>query len=415
MRTHLSTALTLLLCACGNGGGATSRQDAGPITPAPAGECGSVRLTGYDAQARGWCEWDRTAAFLPDVVRAGMTLAIAEPWNGGSYAGDPGEACGECWEVATNLGREIVMVHDLCPIEGNPLCSGGHFHMDLSNEAAESVGGALFEGTARRVPCPVDGGIRLQVNDSNEWGYLRFAPMNHRLPIRRVEYRATDGTTYRDAERSGGAWHVLEDNVTFAEGGPGGIFRLTSASGEVIEATNSVGARPSQGARIDLGAQFDPPADPPAGMCVYAPPGEVYVDAWGGIDGVNWRINPWGSITATETSDGCLMDRCLRLDDVDQWTGAHVDYRQGFTLGSFSALEFDIRTDGASGEIQFALSLDGERCAQRAVAVSGEWAHVVISDFAGACAAFPTLGGFTLDNGGAAHGAVFLDNVRFLP
>ena len=50
-----------------------------------------------------------------------------------------------------------------------------------------------------------------------------------------------------------------------------------------------------------------------------------------------------------------------------------------------------------------------------AVAVSGEWAHVVISDFAAGCAAFPTLGGFTLDNGGAAHGAVFLDNVRFLP
>ena len=410
--------LSILLFACGGGDGGgmtTPPRDQGPVTPAPAGECGSVRLTGYDAQSWGWCEWDRTASFLPASVRAGMTMAIAEPWNGGSYAGDPGEACGECWEVATNLGREIVMTHDLCPNRGNSLCSGGHFHMDLSLEAADVVGGALFEGTARRVPCPVEGGIRLQINDNNEWGYLRFAPLNHRLPIRRIEYRPANGTTYRDAERSGGAWNVLDDGTTFGDGGTGGVFRLTSATGEVIEASNEVQARPSIGSFVDLGVQFSEPANPPAGMCVYETPGDVFVDAWGGIAEVNWRINPWGAMSVAETSSGCLSGQCLRLDDVEQWTGAHVDYRQGFTPTTFSRLEFDIRNDGGTGEMQFSPSFDGERCSTRMVSVTGDWQRVVIEDFAADCAALPTLGGFTLDNVGPNQGSVYLDNVRFVP
>ena len=60
----------------------------------------------------GWCEWNRSASFLPVFVRDGLTAAIAEPFNGGSYGGDPGESCGECWEVDTLGGTEVVMIQD---------------------------------------------------------------------------------------------------------------------------------------------------------------------------------------------------------------------------------------------------------------------------------------------------------------
>ena len=142
-----------------------------------------------------------------------MTAAIAEPWNVGE--GDAaGEACGECWEVDTIAGTQIVMVDNLCPIEGNPLCAGGHFHLDLAMPAARAVGGAaLVEGQARRVPCPVEGNVHVLVNDENV-RYLRVAFLNHRVPIRSVEFRgAGPGVTgenpWTPLRRSGGAWEVI--------------------------------------------------------------------------------------------------------------------------------------------------------------------------------------------------------------
>ena len=81
--------------------------------------CGSVRLTSYNAGSQGWCEFPRNANFLPSFVRNGVTGAIAEPWNGSSYDGDPGEACGECWEIDTinggvaSIGEKIGVP---CPI-----------------------------------------------------------------------------------------------------------------------------------------------------------------------------------------------------------------------------------------------------------------------------------------------------------
>lgn len=410
--------LTVAVAACGGStpeGGPTPNPNAdmGPPAMAPSDECGSVRLTGYQAQDRGWCEYDRTQNFLPQFVRSGFTAAMAEPWNGSSYEGDPGEACGECWEVTTNIGSEIVMIHDLCPIQGNPLCAGGHFHIDLALDAANAVGGGLYEGSARRVPCPVTGDIHLQINDTNEFGYLRLQALNHRLPVRRIEYRAVGSDAYQDVERSGGAWNVLGDNSTFAQGGPGGTFRLTAATGAVVESDVVIAHGIALGSFHDLGVQF-PEVAPNGGMCVYEPPGDVYIDAFGGISGVEWRINPWGSITVNETSDGCLEGQCLRLDNVGEFNGAHLDYRQFIELDAFSRLEFDVRTTGSEGPLVVAFSRDGERCGAETFDIDGEWQRVVLNDPATACAALPEIGGFTIDNG-AAHESLFLDNVRFVP
>ncbi len=111
---------------------AASSPPDGPVT---GGSCERARLTYYDVSGAGACEVMDVPSALPPNGRAGLTAAIAEPWWGGSLGGPPGEACGECWEITTAHATRTVVVTDLCPIEGNPVCAGGFFHFDLAGSA----------------------------------------------------------------------------------------------------------------------------------------------------------------------------------------------------------------------------------------------------------------------------------------
>src|SRR3990172_7118834 len=208
-------ALVVFPIACGSGGGSTggngSGSGNGPVAPQPDSTCGSVRMTYYELNgSRGWCEFDRTLPILPAFVRSGLTTAIAEPYDGGSYGGQPGEACGECWEVATLGVTRTVMVHDLCPIEGNPICAGDHFHFDLSHEAATALQmSGLEEGQARRGRGPGAGAV---MNDAQ--------------------------------------------SDMFASGQPGGVFRFTSAQGQVVEGSAVLSYDVARGETFDTGAQL---------------------------------------------------------------------------------------------------------------------------------------------------------------
>lgn len=398
----------------GGGGGASGAGGSGGVAGAPSADCGSVRLTSYTASARGWCEYDRTLSVLPASVQQGLTLAIAEPWNGSSYQGDPGESCGECWEIDTIEDTRVVMVHDLCPIEGNPLCAGGHFHFDLSTESADVLhGGGLDEGRARRVPCPVQGNIHVQINDRNEWGYVRLAFVNHRIPIRTAEYRSASGGTWRALERSGGAWHVLDDNETFASQGPGGVFRVTSAQGESLETPNVLGYDVQTNSVFDLGAQLTDQTPSQGGACVFSPPGDVYVDGYGGIDEVRWAINPWGGASAAETPDGCYAGSCIRVDSLGQYNGFHIYYRQAFPTSTFSSLSLRLRALSGGGELVIAPSHEGDRCTETKTTVGPDWSEVTI-DVAAACGALPELNAVTVDNPGNPM-VLLVDDVRYGP
>ena len=396
----------------GAGAGAGGAGGSGGIAPGPSADCGSVRLTAYTAGPSGWCEMDSTLPLLPAFVRDRMTLAIAEPYNGSSYGGEPGEACGECWEIDTISATQVVMVDNLCPIEGNPLCAGGHFHFDLSTEAGAALdGGGLDEGQARRVPCPVAGNVHILINDRNEWGYLRLAFVNHRIPIRTAEYRASGGNDWLPVQRSGGAWHVLDDNETFAAGGPGGVFRLHSAQGEVLETPNVLGYEVATGSTFDLGAQLTDQQPPTGDACVFEPPAMVYGDGYGGIPEVRWAINPWGSASASETSDGAFAGTCIRVDSLSQWDGLHLYYRQPFPTATFATLSLRVRALSGSGEIRVAPSLDGTRCTETTITADTEWSEATI-DLAAVCAGQETINAVTVDNPSESK-VLLIDDVRF--
>jgi hypothetical protein len=410
--------VALITLACGEGDKGAPGPGTGivvPEHPVPGGgsECSSVRLTEYWSADKGWCEFNRTSSILPDFVRAGMTFAIAEPYNGSSYQGVPGEACGECWEVDTINDTQIVMAYDLCPIEGNPLCAGGAFHFDLSPEAADTLGaGGLDAASTRRVPCPVTGNIHAELLDRNQWGYLRMAFVNHRIPIRTAEYRAANGTEWLPVQRSGGAWHVPDDNNTFANGSAGGVFRFTSPTGETVAGTAVLTQNIAVGALFDTGVNFVP-VTPSGTSCVFMPPGDVYDEGWGGIDQVRWQPNPWGDASASETGVGCAEGSasCVLISNLDQWDGFHFYYRQAFPTTTFSTLVASFRALSGSGELSVAPSNDGEECAATLVQVGSEWVTVRI-DVGTSCTNLTALNAVTVSNHGQTMN-LLVDEVRY--
>jgi hypothetical protein len=403
----LCSAVPFLLAACGGGSASISVPDA---AGQPTTGCGSVRYTWYTASKGGWCEYDRTAPVLPPSVRAGLTLAIAEPWAGSSYGGAFGEACGECWEIASLTQNHVVMVHDLCPIEGNPVCNGSHFHVDLSEEsktalAVEGIG----EASARRVACPVTGNVHLQILDRNQWGYLRFQVINHRIPIRAVEFRAAGGTAYFPAERSGGAWHVLENGDMFEAAGEGGVFRLTSAQGESLETPNILTYSVAAGAFFDTGAQLTDQAPAQGPACTFTVPPDIYGDGYGGIERVRWTMNPWSSASPSETTNGCLAGSCLRVSGLKSGAGFHIYYPAAFAPATFRSLRLAGRADSGSGEIAVKLQGDGYACTQTLVSLTADWSETVI-DLATACPGQGLVSMFTLQASTVA--VVWLDEIR---
>ena len=412
-------ALVVFPIACGSGGGSTggngSGSGNGPVAPQPDSTCGSVRMTYYELNgSRGWCEFDRTLPILPAFVRSGLTTAIAEPYDGGSYGGQPGEACGECWEVATLGVTRTVMVDNLCPIEGNPICAGDHFHMDLSHEAATALQmNGLEEGQARRVPCPVSGNIFLEILDRNQSGYLRFAVVNHRVPVRAVEYRSAAGATWRAARRDGGAWAVMNDAQSdmFASGEPGGVFRFTSAQGELVEGTAVLSYAEGKGQPFDTGAQLTDQAPAAGAACVFEPPGLVYGDGYGGITDVSWKPGAWDGATVDEvTGNGCFGGQGSCLDArLPQWNGFGIMYVQAFPTSTFARLSLRLRSPGG-GTVRVAASLDGTTCQNTEIAVGPDWAQTTIA-LASTCANLASIRAVTVQ--AETRLELFVDDVRF--
>ena len=423
--------LGVLLVACGSdgsggsasgGGGSSiggssgsSSGGSGGTVPGVSSECGSVRLTQYTSSDRRWCGFDRTNALLPQFVREGMTVAIAEPYNGSSYEGAAGEACGECWELDTTFATQIVMVHDLCPIEGNPICAGSHFHFDVSNEVADVIdgGGWMGEAAVRRVPCPVTGSIHAYVSDRNQWGYLKVAFFNHRFPIRTAEYRAANGIEWLALERCLARWCVPDnDKSTFAEAGPGAVFRLTSPTGETVEGTEVLTYATGAESVFDTGAQFAP-AEPEGGACDFIPPRDVYDEQWGGIDGVRWEPNTWGDASLTEISDGCAdaSASCVLVNNFEG-SGLHITYRHVFPTATFSRLKLQLRAQTGGGEVEVAPRSEAARCeVPTTVVVGSEWVQVEL-DVAASCPGFNEIHGLTVSRPSSAMDLV-VDEIRF--
>ena len=130
------------------------------------------------------------------------------------------------------------------------------------------------------------------------------------------------------------------------------------------------------------------------------PPGDVYDDGFGGIDSVQWTMNPWGETSWQEVTEGCYdgSASCIRIDSMEQWGGLHIYYNQPFPPDTFETLSLVLKAVDGSGELQLAPSLEGERCIEETVQVAGnDWITVefILSE---ACADFDAISAVTLAN-----------------
>jgi hypothetical protein len=111
--------------ATGRQGGTSAAGGATTTSTVPTGACRNTRLTQFtDNNEQLGCGYRRAVATIPKLVPDRMYIAMAEPFRGSSYNGSPGESCGECWELTTTKTTTVVIVADLCPIEGNIPCFG---------------------------------------------------------------------------------------------------------------------------------------------------------------------------------------------------------------------------------------------------------------------------------------------------
>ncbi|MBU1220942.1 hypothetical protein KKF34_15045 [Myxococcota bacterium] len=406
-RIIMIMVLTLMTGCSDSSNDGTENQS--PVRGIVDDNCGSVRMTHYSSGESGWCGFRTSHDILPVFVRDKFTAAIGEPWNISSYEGESGEACGECWEIDSIYGTQVVMITDLCPIEGNPVCAGGHFHFDLSAESAAILHDG--EASARRFPCPVTGNIHIEINDRNQWGYVSLAFFNHRYPIRNAEYRAADGTEWIPLSREGGTWRIRDDNYTFSDNGPGGVFRLTCANGEVVEGSSILSYDYADEEIFDTGIQFALVSDT-APLCEYLAPSDVFIDEFGGIPGVMWEPNPWGSTDIDIVSSGCQdnSSACLRVRNMNMGDGWHIYYPNPFPVDMFETLRISLKAVSGSGKVIIAPSM-GSRCNETEVTVSEQWQTITI-DVPASCTEFTEINGVTMSNRGTTM-HLLIDNIQF--
>lgn len=418
----LSLGLSVTCSKLGGGDGDGDADDGSPsgndfVPGEPSRECRSARLTSYDASGeQSGCGFLRTHEFLPEFVRVErLTAAMAEPWIGGSYNGDPWEACGECWEVSTTFNTRIIMIDNLCPNAGNPPCEGPQFHLDLSQEARIELGAAGYDAaSARPVACPVTGNVHAYITDRNEWGYLQFSLANHTVPIRNVEYQPVGSNEWVAMERVAASWHDPnhgDHGSVFDPAGPGATFRLTTAQGQVVESPIVLGYELQIGDTFDLGIQVDDIEGDEGGSCDVPFPSDIYIDGWGEYATVYWQVYPWGGANLVETSEGCHQgDGCLRADGFAG--GFSLAYHPPFAVTDYRTLSLWAKSASGSGRLWVAPSNDGNHCEGVTVDVGSEWAEITI-DIASNCPNHDMLWGLAAQLRDASYD-LMLDDIRLL-
>ena len=57
---------------------------------------------------------------------------------------------------------------------------------------------------------------------------------------------------------------------------------------------------------------------------------DIYVNGYGGIERVQWTMNPWSGAKPTETTSACPEGSCLRIAGMGSGSGFHIYYPQAF-------------------------------------------------------------------------------------
>ena len=152
--------------------------------------------------------------------------------NNPQYAGS--EACGSCLRILGPKGEVIVKVVVECP-------ESKHGDVDLATGAFKEIA-ELKDGRVKikwqYVPCPLANDIKILFASGSGPYYFKIQIRDAFYPVSKLEYKKQDGS-YDSVQRVVYNYFVKPEGIDEdkTKAGPY-TFRLTSFTGEVIEATN---------------------------------------------------------------------------------------------------------------------------------------------------------------------------------
>lgn len=341
--------------------------------------------------------------------------------------------CGACYEITSVNGTSVtVMVVDECTDSG--VCDTSFPHLDLAPQAFNYLQNPSVSGVtdtqARRVACPVNGGIKLAVGTNffsgTEWEILIF---NHRTLIRAVSFTypgqstpiSLPRQTYNYWRYSGpGVTYPVTISVTDINGNVVTFQPLTLTSGLNIENTASPNQFPVPAVYPDSPADQCPP---PLG---YSPDGWIYTDqltkeyndpALAYINTFQWSDWSYGcTVNWAYTTNPYSGSDCVQAN-IQGRGGIQIGRATSFAWqGAFTSLQFSIKGDIAFNGI--AVFWKGSP-KQVAVPVTTSW-QLITLDLSADLAAPAQIGGQqavlvfqnTLGNDAPT---IYLDSIRLVP
>jgi expansin (peptidoglycan-binding protein) len=176
----------------------------------PLGEQQKGIATFYDANGSGNCGFEPGG----DLMVAAM--------NADQYDGSA--ACGQCVDIVGPSGNVRVRIVDQCPD-----CDKGH--LDLSREAFAKIAKmelGRVDITWTPVSCDVSGTLEYHFKDGSNPYWTAIQLRNHRLPIKKLEWRGTGD--WKDMPREDYNYFIASSGV----GSDSFQLRVTASDGQQL-------------------------------------------------------------------------------------------------------------------------------------------------------------------------------------
>ncbi|EGC32116.1 hypothetical protein DICPUDRAFT_95343 [Dictyostelium purpureum] len=146
---------------------------------------------------------------------------------------DDAKNCGQCYNIFSPYTNRsvVVMATDQCP--GGEHCSNNNYHFDLSPQAFDVLGarsiGVLKNLEFYKVPCQVDGNVKIMMKDGSNDYWTAFLIFNSDIGIKQVSVKKTGSDQFVNLKLSDYNYWISPDMK------PGEFeVRIESLGGEFI-------------------------------------------------------------------------------------------------------------------------------------------------------------------------------------
>ncbi|RYD27901.1 MAG: hypothetical protein EOP86_23880, partial [Verrucomicrobiaceae bacterium] len=391
--------------------------------PVAAGVVREISATTYTSAPpyNGEAGYGPIYADMPQIYKDGYVSALhTTDYNrGGLSAG----AAGECYELVSAYGRTTVMIHDSAPSAPAGTISAGRGYFDLGAAPFNVLSGGnpsgILTATARLVPAPVTGNVKLFVAPGSSIYYMALIPFNHRAGIDSIEILNNGSSLWHGMTRAAGG------RFAYMAGGSLPLLsypvqiRVTSRFGESVVFT-SVSSL-ADNARITGPAQFTVfPEQAPVPSFRRQP---VYQDSLSAVPGDKWDVTGFGgaSVSVTDTAVKYAGTASLRMDGLSPGGGIVFISNPSLPRPRHGVLRMVVRAASpvVAGGVRVritATNIAGGGSADSQTiwlpALTTGWQTVLLP--LEASGAGTKVTGFVVNGGSAGQPSVWLDNVELI-